>query len=850
MTDEEGVANGGSDSQIRQLDRRTIDRIAAGEVVERPASAVKELVENALDADASRVSVAVAAGGIEGIRVTDDGLGMSEGDVRRAIEKHATSKIESIEDLERGVSSLGFRGEALSAIAAVSAVAIRTKPRGGTRGTELVVRGGEVESVSPTGCPAGTAVEVADLFYNVPARKKYLKQPTTEFAHVNRIVTGYALANPAVAVSLEHDGRETFATSGSGELREAVLSTYGRDVASAMISLDGSDDIDGGGSGADGADTEGNSSNGDDTDDEAESPIESIEGLVSDPETTRANASYMTTMVNGRYVTTRTIREAVVDAYGSQLAPDRYPFAVLDISVPARSIDVNVHPRKTEVRFENEQAVKETIERRVRRALLDEGLIRSSAPRGRSAPAQARIDPESHDSESDGADSESKPDSGNRDASTAATERTEATEATEAAGTTRTPAVDEPEPSEDDEGRERSAGSTENDRSQRPQRSQRRSNRDGMGRTERTQTSDRSDATDPERETRETGEAREASRSEPDDISRENGTGVEERRGRGRRGTDRRGTSGSSDAIEAGTPVDLEGVADPHAHIDEWVARSARTERFAAGEQRALLGGSIDDRREFDRLPSLRVLGQFDETYVVAETAEGLVLIDQHAADERVTYERLRERLPRGEAQTLVEPVAIELTAGEAALFDAAIDTLAGLGFYASWAADEGDNGDDENGGKNGDRDRNGTGDEGTNTQRTDVEDTEEPDIEGNDRSGRRTVRVRTVPAALSDPDPELLCDVLAAFVAAERPGETIDAAADALLADLACYPSITAGTSLSAGSMLDLLEALDSCENPYACPHGRPVVIEFSRQEVDARFERDYPGHGGRRNE
>jgi DNA mismatch repair protein MutL len=233
------------------------------------------------------------------------------------------------------------------------------------------------------------------------------------------------------------------------------------------------------------------------------------------------------------------------------------------------------------------------------------------------------------------------------------------------------------------------------------------------------------------------------------------------------------------------------------------------------------------------------VLGQFEGTYVVAETDDGLVLIDQHAADERITYERLREQLPRGEAQTLAEPVTIELTAGEAALFESSIDTLAGLGFYASRAAGGGNEADEANETDEADGTIETTGP-------TETTETNEADV----ASDRRIVEVRTVPAAIGDCDPELLRDVLAEFVSAERPGTTIDAAADALLADLACYPSITANTSLSAGSIVDLLGALDSCENPYACPHGRPVVIEFGSKEIADRFERDYPGHAGRRPE
>ncbi|HMB50863.1 MAG TPA: DNA mismatch repair endonuclease MutL, partial [Natronoarchaeum rubrum] len=191
------------ETEIRQLDERTVQRIAAGEVVERPASAVKELVENSLDADASRIEVAVERGGVESIRVRDDGVGMSEADVRAAVREHTTSKIEDVDDLESGVATLGFRGEALHTIGAVSRTEITTKPRDGDgAGTELTYVGGDVESVEPAGCPDGTTVEVTELFFNTPARKKYLKTEATEFAHVNRVVTQYALANPDVAVSL------------------------------------------------------------------------------------------------------------------------------------------------------------------------------------------------------------------------------------------------------------------------------------------------------------------------------------------------------------------------------------------------------------------------------------------------------------------------------------------------------------------------------------------------------------------------------------------------------------------------------------------------------------------------
>ncbi|MFW5977868.1 MAG: DNA mismatch repair endonuclease MutL, partial [Halohasta sp.] len=259
--------------RIRPLDESTVQRIAAGEVVERPASVVKELIENSLDAGASRIDVAVEGGGKDGIRVSDDGRGIPESELPRAVEEHATSKISGIDDLEAGVGSLGFRGEALSTIGAVSRLTIRSRPRdgpeGGTAGSELTVEGGEVGEVKPAGCPEGTTVEVENLFFNTPARKKFLKRESTEFDHVNTVVSQYALANPEVAVSLSHNGRELFGTEGSGSLRSAVLAVYGREVAESMPEIE--------------------YTAGEDP------PVGSISGLVSHPETTRSTRAYLAT---------------------------------------------------------------------------------------------------------------------------------------------------------------------------------------------------------------------------------------------------------------------------------------------------------------------------------------------------------------------------------------------------------------------------------------------------------------------------------------------------------------------------------------------------------------------------
>ena len=697
--------------EIQELDAKTVERIAAGEVVERPASAVKELVENSIDAEASRVTVAVEAGGKDAIRVTDDGVGMSESALRRAVEQHTTSKIEDIDDLEGGVGTLGFRGEALHAISAVSRVTVTSRPQDGDRGTELTVEGGEITDVSPAGCPAGTTVEVTDLFYNVPARRKYLKQDATEFAHVNTVVRNYALANPDVAVTLEHDARETFATTGTGSLEETVLSVYGREVAESMIELDDAD--------------------------LPEGPLADISGLVSHPETNRTSREYLSAFVNGRYVTATAVREAVVEAYGGQLAADRYPFAVVFIQVDPAAVDVNVHPRKLEVRFANEAQIRDQISTAVEQALLREGLIRSSAPRGRSAPEETTITPggDGQTASDDGAEQDDTVSGAHtREANTGERSRERDSRPSEDDGE-HTPASVEREPSGASAGTEDDAPASID--------------------TDAPLADSNAPATDSHSPTTDNAA-----------LSEENTT-----------------------PTTAGT--------EPTREPDD----SRR--KFRGEGAQARLGPDADsptEETEFESLPSMRVLGQFHETYVVAETDEGLVLIDQHAADERINYERLRERLT-GETttQALANPVRLELTARERELFEAHEEALASLGFWASLVDD-------------------------------------------------RTVEVTTVPALVAErAGPELVRDVISEFVSGEASAAaTVEAAADELLADLACYPSITGNTSLTEGSIIDLLDRLDDCENPYACPHGRPVIVELDSEELEARFERDYPGHGG----
>ncbi|MFW5958847.1 MAG: DNA mismatch repair endonuclease MutL, partial [Natronomonas sp.] len=540
--------------EIHELDADTRDRIAAGEVVERPASVVKELLENALDAGASRIDVAVEAGGKDRIRVSDDGHGMSDSDARMAVREHTTSKLSDIDQLA-SIGTLGFRGEALHAIGSVAKLALRTKPRGGDRGTEVVVQDGELVSSEPVGCPEGTTVEVTNLFGTVPARRQYLKTDATEFDRIQRIVTGYALANPDVAISLEHDGRRTFATAGDGDRLSAVLSVYGREVAESMIELQDGD---------------------------GDGPISGLAGLVSHPETNRAGRAYMTTLVNGRFVTANVVREAIVEAYGTQLAPDRYPFAIVDVELPDGGVDVNVHPRKLEVLFADETGLKTQIRSAVERTLLEEGLIRSRAPRGRSAAEQTDI---GHETKGGSERDESRaagPDQGSE------THQAGADEDVAAPGPNLGSTLIEGDTS---------TASTESE-SEGPVESKRGSS--GRGDSDIIE-ENQVGHTDMSRSSVELGRSNTPIVSTPDSDS----------------GTDSSSVSARSD-VESGAGAPAKEPGEPDADA-AGTGTSDATRRFRdPPAQRTLTGGvATASPDEFDRLPAMRVLGQFDETYLV-----------------------------------------------------------------------------------------------------------------------------------------------------------------------------------------------------------------------------------------
>lgn len=331
-------------NKIKVLDQITIDKIAAGEVIERPSSVVKELVENAIDAKATSVTVEIKEGGITFMRIADNGSGIEKDQVPLAFLRHSTSKIRNADDLSH-ISSLGFRGEALSSIAAVSQVELITKTHDNTFGTRYCISGGMEESLDDTGAPNGTTFLIRQLFYNTPARRKFLKTPMTEASHVGELMMRLALSHPEVSFQFINNGQVKLHTSGNGQLRDVIYHIYGREIASNLLNV------------------------------EFEKNGIHIRGLIGKPLISRGNRNFETYFVGGRYIKSSIIYKAIEDAYKDFSMQHKYPFVVLHIDVNSEEVDVNVHPTKMELRFSNQQEVYNAVYEAVEHALHERELI-------------------------------------------------------------------------------------------------------------------------------------------------------------------------------------------------------------------------------------------------------------------------------------------------------------------------------------------------------------------------------------------------------------------------------------------------------------------------------------------
>ena len=325
------------------LDDLTINQIAAGEVIERPASVVKELVENSIDAGANNISVEIRNGGISYIRITDNGKGIMPDDMEIAFERHATSKIRKAEDLET-VKSMGFRGEALASISAIARVEMQSKTKENSTGYKIIVEGGKIISKDECGCPKGTTITVQNLFYNTPVRYKFLKKDFTEFGYIEDIITRIALINPNISIKLINSGKTVIQTSGNNDMKAILYNIYGRDISQNCLEVDYTyDDI-------------------------------KITGVVGKPLIARSNRSNQLFFVNKRFIKDKTISSAAEQAYKGLVTFGKFGFLVLNLDIDMHKVDVNVHPAKLEVRFEEESKVFKAVYHAIKETLLKENI--------------------------------------------------------------------------------------------------------------------------------------------------------------------------------------------------------------------------------------------------------------------------------------------------------------------------------------------------------------------------------------------------------------------------------------------------------------------------------------------
>ena len=688
---------------IQVLDQITIDKIAAGEVIERPASIVKELVENAIDAGSTSVKVEIKDGGISLIRIMDNGCGIPASEVRSAFLRHSTSKIQSVEDLAH-ITSLGFRGEALSSIAAVTRTEVITKTADAELGTRYVIEGGKEVSIEETGAPNGTTFLVHQLFYNVPARRKFLKTPMTEAGHVQDLLMHLALSHPEVAFQFINNGQEKLRTSGNGKLKDVIYSIYGRDVAANLIEID------------------------------HEKGGLRISGYVGKPVITRGNRNFENFFVNGRYVKSPMISKSLEDAYRDFTMQHKFPFAVLHFHVNGDEIDVNVHPTKMELRFQRQQEVYNTVFEGVHRTLLEPELIQK-------AEVPDPIDKSTaSDTQGAGARESGKVSDGSGSGPSPFLLRPKPAMAEKTVGSKTDPVEKAPEVKDEDyfirKMRERVLAYHERSSSAEVKK------KDEVFRPE----------TQKERIRDTVRQAAEENVSVPDGPVPEN----------------------ASDEV---LPVKAaEGTKDQLPPPEKPRQMDLFEENFLKREVKA----------------EYKLIGQVFDTYWLVEFRDSLYIIDQHAAHERVLYERTLKGMKNREftSQYLSPPIILNLSMKEAQLLNENMDRFARIGF--------------------------------------------EIEPFGGDEYAVRAVPDNLFSIAKKDLLMEMIDDLSDGISTTMTP-ELIDEK----VASMSCKAAVKGNNRLSAQEVDALIGELLTLDNPYHCPHGRPTIIAMTRRELEKKFKR-----------
>lgn len=669
---------------IHVLDQITIDKIAAGEVIERPASIVKELVENAIDAGASSVKVEIKDGGISFIRITDNGCGIPSDEVRSAFLRHSTSKIEKVEDLMT-IHSLGFRGEALSSIAAVTMTELITKTPDQELGTRYVIEGGNEVSFEETGAPNGTTFLVRQLFYNVPARRKFLKTPMTEAGHVQDLMMRLALSHPEVSFLFINNDQEKLRTSGNGKLKDVIYNIYGREVAANLLEL------------------------------EFEKGNLKLSGYLGKPVISRGNRNFENFFVNGRYVKSAMISKSVEDAYRDFVMQHKFPFAVLHFQISGDEIDVNVHPTKMELRFQKQQEVYSTVFEGVHRTLLEPELIQEAEVPEPAEVPKAPATPQS----------------------------------------TPSPFLLKPK-------------------------------------QESTQTAPSA--------VRETSVSGGSSTAQGNSVSAENRSAVKEEktayqakpevhdedyfiRKMKERVTAYHSRSSSAEVSDTKKIFRPEVQKERIREAAEQAAAQEKPKQLDLFEEKFL---KREVRAEY------KLIGQVFDTYWLVEFRDSLYIIDQHAAHERVLYERTLRGMKTREftSQYLSPPIILSLTMQEARLVNENMDRFARIGF--------------------------------------------EIEPFGGEEYAVRAVPDNLFGIAKKDLLMEMIDDLADGLSTSMTP-ELIDEK----VASMSCKAAVKGNSRLSAQEVDTLIGELLTLENPYHCPHGRPTIIAMTKRELEKKFKR-----------
>ena len=651
---------------INELDKNTIDQIAAGEVVERPASVVKELVENAIDSGATAITVEIKGGGIDMIRVTDNGSGIEKSQIRKAFKRHATSKLKSIEDLF-SIHSLGFRGEALSSIASVAQVDLITKTRDELIGTRYCINGGEEAAFEEIGAPDGSTLIIRNLFYNTPARKKFLKTPQTEGSYIGDVMEHMALDNPTISFHYINNKDDKFSTSGNGDLKEIIYRIYGRDISVSVLPF------------------------------RAEADGMILEGYLGEPSINRSNRNFEIFFVNGRYIKDKVMSKALEEGYKQYLMMHKFPFAILHLRLDPSCVDVNVHPAKMEVRFNNQQQLYDFISSNVERALshremIPDALLGETDDEDVSSTAEVKTE------------SPYKP---------VAPEKAEKPEKPAAPQPFETLRFEQHKISED------------------------------------------------------TPVFAKGVKAEPIKIEDSNKSAVWTR------------IFGDSD----GSIAEKKEHPSPIIKSDNAIVVEKVTQ-LDLFDEKVLTKENV---KEYE------ILGQIFGTYWIIAFKDKIFLVDQHAAHEKVNYERMLKRYKSGEmlSQMVNPPVIVALTSAEEELFLNYKQYFEKLGFNI-------------------------------------------------ENFGGREYAMRAIPIDLFGCESEKdmfiqILDELSHETGLDRTPDVINYK----IASMACKASVKGNTKMSRAEMEALLDELLTLDNPYNCPHGRPTIISMSKYEIDKKFKR-----------